>query len=265
MFVITDYDTCYYHTVVEAVVKLAPFAKFLKHRPHVSIHVSPITVGITRNYMQVLGLTNPIVSGNFTAERIYRPHSGGCFNPVFAHVQTMTKLAHEYIEKNLLSQIHASDVDDDAKNTRNVILIKRSATRELVNHADVLTVLETFARQTRRQIVVFDDTKLPTFNETMALFYNADLVLGPHGAGLTNILFSRAGAFVIEVHCKGIGASHTSLSFRLLSLRLGLRYYGTETTQHERTSRRCQVEGIVANVTELTDVLAELKWMLPKL
>ena len=51
------------------------------------------------------------------------------------------------------------------------------------------------------KLTVFNDKNLPGLVDTIALFNQAFLVVGPHGAGLSNLLFSEPGTTVIEGTC----------------------------------------------------------------
>ena len=85
----------------------------------------------------------------------------------------------------------------------------------------------------------------------MTLFYRADVVIGVHGAGLANLLFSRQGTTVIEFNCKDNTAY---MCYRVMCMQLGMRCFSTETTQNNFTLR-CNKSGVRANVTELKGVL----------
>ena len=83
------------------------------------------------------------------------------------------------------------------------------------------------------------------------MFYRADIVMGAHGAGMSNILVSRPGTTVIEVFCKG---KEIRMCYRLLAQRLGMRYFASETTDEEVTWR-CEESGIRVDIEELEKVL----------
>jgi capsular polysaccharide biosynthesis protein len=42
-----------------------------------------------------------------------------------------------------------------------------------------------------------------SFEEQVRLFRNAEVVVGPHGAGFTNLIFSKPGTRVVEILAKG--------------------------------------------------------------
>lgn len=74
------------------------------------------------------------------------------------------------------------------------ILIKRSESyRSIINHDELLEFLK---QEYEIEWKVFD--KLP-FKETTELFSKASMIVAPHGAGLTNMLFSSENITVIEI------------------------------------------------------------------
>jgi hypothetical protein len=59
-----------------------------------------------------------------------------------------------------------------------------------------------------------------TFEEQVRLFRNAEVVVGPHGAGFTNLIFSKPGTRVVEILTKG----HERRCYWTLSAELGHEY-----------------------------------------
>ena len=75
------------------------------------------------------------------------------------------------------------------------ILIKRSESyRSILNHDQFLGNLKSYYNDIEWK--VFD--KL-SFNETTELFSKAKVIVAPHGAGLTNMLFSSQNITIIEI------------------------------------------------------------------
>lgn len=75
------------------------------------------------------------------------------------------------------------------------ILIRRRETKRSVkNHDDLLDLLRT--ERPDLEWRVFD---AQPFDETVALFSMARLIVAPHGAGLTNMLFSPPGTKIVEI------------------------------------------------------------------
>ena len=68
----------------------------------------------------------------------------------------------------------------------------------------------------------------------MTLFHSAVVVVAPHGAGLSNVLFSRPGTFVVEGVCN---VPHVNLCFQRLTHVLGHHWHGvTSRGGYERDS-----------------------------
>jgi capsular polysaccharide biosynthesis protein len=69
--------------------------------------------------------------------------------------------------------------------------------------------------------------------ETMALWAQADVVLGPHGAGLTNMAFMRAGGLVLEL----LPVNQTGAHYHRIAAAAGLQHH-YYLLDGERGSRR---------------------------
>jgi hypothetical protein len=74
------------------------------------------------------------------------------------------------------------------------ILIKRSESyRSIINHDELLEFLQ---KKYEIEWKIFDTL---SFKETTELFSKASIIIAPHGAGLTNILFSPENITIIEI------------------------------------------------------------------
>jgi hypothetical protein len=73
------------------------------------------------------------------------------------------------------------------------ILIRRQRSRRILNEAGLLEQLR--SRYPDLEWVVFDRLSVA---DTATLFSQAAVIAGPHGAGFTNMLFSKAGTRIIE-------------------------------------------------------------------
>jgi hypothetical protein len=78
-------------------------------------------------------------------------------------------------------------------NTKRIYISRRSASyRRVINEADLELILKRFGFQ------IFECESM-RFDEQISLFKGAEIVCGPHGAGLTNIAFCQKGASVLEI------------------------------------------------------------------
>lgn len=89
-----------------------------------------------------------------------------------------------------------------------------AGTRGIVNETEVVTLLEGLGFQT------FYLEKL-SLRAQVALFQQAKWIVGPHGAGLSNIMFSSPGTKVIELFSSQFGSP---LFYQIAAL-LGLEYF----------------------------------------
>ena len=85
-------------------------------------------------------------------------------------------------------------------------------------------MIQNSTKYTDIKVELFTDENLPTLEETMAMFNRAFMVVGPHGAGETNLLFSEEGTVNIEGLC--LSGGRIVLCYRNLMRVLGHRYYG---------------------------------------
>jgi capsular polysaccharide biosynthesis protein len=92
---------------------------------------------------------------------------------------------------------------------------RRRGKRTVVNDNDVFRALQPLGF--RRY-----DLETMTFAEQVRLFFNAACVVGPHGAGLSNIVFCRPGTKVVEVNTpyRTITCFYDLAHFRQLDYRL---------------------------------------------
>jgi hypothetical protein len=96
-------------------------------------------------------------------------------------------LAKNLLEENtLLKQKSSSEIG---------IIIKRTEhERKIINHDEMVFYLRT--KYPSIEWIEFDSLSVV---ETIKLFNRAKIIIGPHGAGLTNMLFAKKGITVIEI------------------------------------------------------------------
>ena len=260
IFVISDYSPYNFgHFVHDQLLRLSGYVPLLQRRSNIAIHVGAAGVKFLNILMKPFGLKNRVLSGSVRAKVIYIPHSGGCHNPNFVYAELTNTYFNKYTEDNRKLGIPVKD--QSVYSRRHFVLIKRTK-RRIVNHNDVYNRMVKLGTKTNRKVVVFDDKELPTFNETLDIFNRADLIVGPHGAGFGNLMASTPGATIMEVHCRN--TSYVRMPFRLLTLRLGMRYFGTQTTRPNATSERCNTEGLRVDLTEFDLFLKTVSTYLPK-
>ncbi|MDB5147526.1 MAG: Capsular polysaccharide biosynthesis protein [Mucilaginibacter sp.] len=71
------------------------------------------------------------------------------------------------------------------------IYLKRTKKRKIINQAEIEDYLESMGFESLQ-------CENYTIAEQASIFYNADVIIGPHGAAFTNIIFCKPGTRVIE-------------------------------------------------------------------
>lgn len=132
--------------------------------------------------------------------------------------------------------------------TRGILVFRREAVRRILNSDAVLEMLQRCFPHL--EWVVFDS--LP-FHETVALFSTAAIIVAPHGAGLTNMLFSATGTRIIEF----MPIQHPNLCYWHLSEMLGNTYsmIPCPTVDGNFTIDVAAVETLIVPASQYKDIL----------
>jgi hypothetical protein len=117
-----------------------------------------------------------------------------------------------------------------------ILIYRRENYRKILNHDEVLQMLK--KKYSEIEWVVFD--VLP-IQETAMLFSKACVIVGPHGAGLTNMIFSPKGVTIIEF----MPIDQPNICYWHLS----------EMLENNYTMIPCKMEGmnIIVNITKFID------------
>ncbi len=229
------YDT--YHTMLENIPRLAPYVEFLKKHPSIHIHIAGNT-SLTRNMVKALGLSlDRLVTGIVAARIVYLPAGSPCGGGATFNTQMLS------------AWLRASGANPHQPRDT-VILQKRSHRRWFVYHDEIANSIAALAEKYGFKFKIFSDTHLPTFDETIALFDRAVLVVAPHGAGESNMIFARPGTLLIEVMC-----NPTNGCYQAMIKNLGLRYHGIIDIQefcffvHQVGCNEIRVEHITPSVS----------------
>lgn len=132
----------------------------------------------------------------------------------------------EFLRQSFLP--HAADLGDRAKK-RIYISRGRTKIRHIVNEAEVIAWVERYGFE----VVRLEDF---AFTEQVALMAQVEVVLAPHGSGLTNIIFCQPGTRIIEIFSPELVA----LYYWKISEVLGLDYHyflgeGNTDANHEQS------------------------------
>ena len=115
------------------------------------------------------------------------------WQPPAVHPDDQTPGALQWIGKRIANSIPVTPEERPVK-----IYVSRTlpSARVIANEAELLPSLQEMGFQICRL------EQMP-FEEQVQIFRNAEVVVGPHGAGLTNLIFCKPGTRVVEILAKG--------------------------------------------------------------
>ncbi len=125
---------------------------------------------------RILPLNELLTGTVYEFERVYYPNLIG--NSRACAAKVLRRYASIMKEKTAFDQ----------RNYPTRLFVKRSGSRRLLDYEEVIE---------KYGFVTIDPDQL-SVEEQIAYFYNADIVLSPHGANLTNSLYMRKGSVLIE-------------------------------------------------------------------
>ena len=137
-----------------------------------------------------------------------------------------------------------------------------SATRRLAEEKELLSRLRRMASDVGAEVVVFEkqaatgsaeSSPLSSVIDAIQLFHSATVVVGVHGASLSNIAFSRKGTTVIEMGFDIPQAGH----YLHLARSLELRYVGIRLEPNSRSFGAIELALREGGVDEILDAVFE--------
>lgn len=179
----------YYHWMIETVPKL----RYLK--AFITDHETSVTLLIRSDAPPFVTETLELL--NWPRSHIKHADSSISRVPKLLIPSYPKRYANDFawIKDKILDQIRdgQSDYHTTTSRTGNNVYVSRETAieRRVVNEDEVVNVLSEFGFSRYR-------LEERTVAENARLFANADVIVGPHGAGLTDILFSE-GATLIEL------------------------------------------------------------------
>ncbi len=194
------------------------------------IHVTQIS-GFNLQWLDLVGVSkNRVVTGTIhAANALVVPEMGKCCNALPHQVRWLSGKVREKLEV----------LPEQAS----VVLIERTKDKKVrqIHNGDVVKELVTaFAARNGLDLVIFSDAnKFPPLLEQLRTFAGAKVVVGPHGAGLSNLMGCQPGTTVVEFmdilyqnSPINIDLSNVVSGFARVSGLLGLRHIGIPINQN---------------------------------
>lgn len=228
VFVIASgWDHNYHHFIVESLTRLIRHLDFLLKNPDIKIHIrnrdntGDDGRGILRRLFELVGIDfNRVVSGLVYADIVFLPSTPRCTSAMYQPYEL--RLLARLLMKNaaIAGVADAGGVADldgmrmDVKK-RNIVVLRRPC--QVSNDTepyfcndwrdwDTTTAMflaqniSSFFPSHNVMLLSADD---PYFSDCLPcqirLFSHTDILVGTHGAGLTNIMFMNAGSLLFEI------------------------------------------------------------------
>ena len=217
VFVLTQYDdTQIGQFMQENFPKLIFHLEYLQQHPEVKIHfgftkrdILPSYV-LPHNFFAYFGLQDRLINGTVFANEIIMPREGGCQDIGYNIWEAMTM-------REIFFQLLGIEEDSNFKRAKpykkTVLILTRSPGHFTQNKADANTRAwnyKEFPKMLKQIKQSFPNHDIEFFKDTNStlmtcplcqaeVFSRADIVIGHHGAGLSNAIFMKPGGVMIEV------------------------------------------------------------------
>lgn len=204
------------------------------------------------------GNHNRILEGSYYAKNVYYPPSNKCntggIGATPHAVQQMRALIHK--SPAFLPYLKKANIKDEKK----WLLIQRdpASSRALLNHDEVFEAIKAALPDWKHDVL--SATNLPDVYRQCDMFYRAHLVLGPHGAGFSNIVCSKPGTPVIEFQ-----QTPHSKDFELLAGKLDMPYFGIPTEINHLGRGNVSVDQVVDKIKVSVPKVQEMVLMAAKM
>jgi hypothetical protein len=164
--------------------------------------------------------------------------------PSFRRQDRVSSQACLWLRQRMLSNL--SDITNETLFLSPKVFISRSKAlfRRIVNEDEVVEALAPLG------FLPYTLEKM-SFSDQVRLFSQAEVIVAPHGAGLTNMIFSR-NPIIIELF--GPRNMHNNVDFFALSESLGFRY-GFLRCAAPPLDRRLEDSNMIVNISELLKVI----------
>ena len=215
VFVMTQYDdTQIGQFILEALPKLVYHLDYIRSNPDVKIHYGFSKLAVLPDfvlpnlYLRWLGLEHRLVNGTIYANEVMMPREGGCQDVSYNAWEALT-MRQRFIQMTDLDPRSAA-----IPKIPRLLVLTRTAGKFMQNQydhkvrswpkgkfvPDLLSALKVAFPELSVELFSDADEALMTCQPCqIRLFSTARVVIGHHGAGLTNTLYMPQGGIVVEV------------------------------------------------------------------
>ena len=134
--------------------------------------------------------------------------------PDYESVGNITAWSCDFLRKKILTYSF-DKLDSSQKKFRKIYISRADAgSRKVINEPEVISFLQKYG-------FIVIKLEYMSFLDQVNLFKNAEVVVAPHGAGLSNLVFCSEKTKIIEI----FAPNYISLCFWFISQHVGLDYY----------------------------------------
>lgn len=199
----TRWGSSYYHWLLEELPRLAYVLPMLRADP--SLKIITHDHRANRRVYEWLGLSASQVlpvrgSEMFFVRTLLVPPVAHCGRPALTASQAIRQeLFRHFRTAGMIGggSPPAAEGEQESDNEGHIVVIARGGTRHTVNHVQLLAALQSAFPD--RAFVEYGPSFV-SLEDTARIFGNARGVVGVHGAGITNMIFSPSSAFLLEFH-----------------------------------------------------------------
>lgn len=135
--------------------------------------------------------------------------------------------------------------NDTTSHKSKLIYISRSGRRKIVNEQDVIEILKAYGFD-----IIQDVPR--SVAEQKEIYKEAKIIIGPHGASFTNILWCKGGTVLVEL----FSGSYCPPYFRYLANILDLNYYAILESKAKKSDHKYLNEDIFVDLKTFKEALA---------
>jgi hypothetical protein len=133
-----------------------------------------------------------------------------------------------------------------------LIVVQKRVSRSLLNHDDLVEALKT---EFVNCCTVIEFLGSEAMEECIVMHHHARVIVGPHGAGLSNVVFAPSDAALVEIHPKAGNVNGTQINLCHQSTAKSL---GLETRMLVQTSGGIWGSSFLVDVESVVNTVREL-------
>mmetsp|Transcript_27249 Transcript_27249/g.41847 ORF Transcript_27249/g.41847 Transcript_27249/m.41847 type:complete len:481 (-) Transcript_27249:221-1663(-) len=196
----------YFHGMAETLPRLAYVIDFLRKNPDTAILHNKGFIGHKAHNLNQLLALDENQTWFSLGKRVSTLHVKQLMVPTASRCGTAQPKAIEILQKTMRNTIpnafsdHVKAIMDPiwAQNKSLIVIqVRKKPPRKLSNHRELIIALR---REFKNTHVIRPFIGTETLAESAVMHHYADVVIGPHGAGLVNTVFSKPTAGMVELH-----------------------------------------------------------------